>query len=111
MHLRSSRLVHNLEVTTTIDPNSSNVIRDIQEQLQLMRAEMSNMSNQMNNLSRRVESIETLQLKQSSKSEHFNNNCRNHQRLVSCKNHQHNHHQGYNDFDDPNDSEYSSNYH
>jgi len=57
------------------------------------------------------ESIETLQLKQYSKSEHFNNNYRNCQRPVPRKNHQHNHHQGYNDFDDPNDSEYSSNYH
>jgi hypothetical protein len=57
MHLRSGHLVHNLEVTTTIDSNSSNVIRNIQGQLQLMRAEMSNMSNKMNNLSRRVESV------------------------------------------------------
>jgi recombination DNA repair RAD52 pathway protein len=87
MHLRSGHLVHNLEVTATIDPNSSNVIRNIQEQLQLMRAEMSNMSNKMNNLSRRVESKETLQLKQYSKSEHFTNNYRNRQRPVPCKNH------------------------
>ena len=69
MHLRSGRLVHNLEVIATMDPNSSNVLRDIQEQLQLMRTEISNMSNQMNNLSGRMESIETLQIRQSSESE------------------------------------------
>jgi hypothetical protein len=50
MHLHSGRLVHNLEVIATMNSNSSNVLRDIQEQLQLMRMEMSNMSNQMNNL-------------------------------------------------------------
>jgi hypothetical protein len=44
MHLCSSRLVHNLEVIATMDPNSNNILRDIQEQLQLMRTEMSNMS-------------------------------------------------------------------
>ena len=61
MHLRSGRLVHNLEVIATMDPNSSDALRDIQEQLHLMRAEVSNMSNQINDLSRRMESIETLQ--------------------------------------------------
>ena len=60
MHLYSGYLVHNLEVIPTMDPNSNNILRDIQEQLQLMRTEMSNMSNQMNNLSGRMESIETL---------------------------------------------------
>jgi hypothetical protein len=60
IHLRTNRLVHNLKVIATMDPNSSNVLRDIQEQLQLMRKEISNMSNQMNNLSGRIESIETL---------------------------------------------------
>ena len=69
MHLRNGCLVHNLEVIATMDPKSSNVFRDIQEQLQLMRTEMSNMSNQMNNLSGRMESIETLQIRQSSESE------------------------------------------
>ncbi|KAL3597141.1 hypothetical protein D5086_008778 [Populus alba] len=44
-----------------MDMNCSNVLRDIQEQLQLMQMKISNMSNQMNNLSRRMESIETLQ--------------------------------------------------
>jgi len=48
MYLRSNRLIHNLEVIATMDPNSSNVLRYIQEQLQLMRTEMRNMSNQMN---------------------------------------------------------------
>jgi hypothetical protein len=48
MYLRSNRLIHNLKVIATMDPNSSNVLRYIQEQLQLMRTEMRNMSNQMN---------------------------------------------------------------
>ena len=39
MHLRSGRLVHNLEVIATMNPNSSNVLRDIQELLQLIRNE------------------------------------------------------------------------
>jgi hypothetical protein len=47
MYLRSNRLIHNLKVIATMDPNSSNVLRYIQEQLQLMRTEMRNMSNQM----------------------------------------------------------------
>ena len=63
MHLCSGRLVHNLEGIATMDPNSSNVLRDIQEQLHLMRTEVSNMSNHINNLSRRMESIETLQVR------------------------------------------------
>ena len=63
MHLCSGRLVHNLEGIITMDPNSSNVLRDIQEQLHLMRTEVSNMSNHINNLSRRMESIETLQVR------------------------------------------------
>jgi len=33
MHLRSDRLVHNLKVIATMDSNSSNAFRDIQEQL------------------------------------------------------------------------------
>lgn len=110
MHLRSGRLVHNLEVIATMDPNSSNVLRDIQEQLQLMRTEMGNMSNQMNNLSGRMESIESLQIRQSSESEHSNDNHRNPQRPVSRRNRHHNQHQGHNDFDDPNDSERSNDY-
>ena len=77
MHLHSDHLVHNLEVIATMDPNSSNVLRDIQEQLQLMRTKMGNMSNQMNNLSGRMESIESLQIRQSSESEHSNDNHRN----------------------------------
>ena len=64
MHLYSGRLVHNIEVIATMDSNSSNTLRDIQEQLQLMQTEMNNISNQMNNISRRVEeSIETLQVR------------------------------------------------
>ena len=74
MHLRSGRLVHNLEVIATMDPSSSNVLRDIQEQLQLMRTDVRNMSNQINNLSRRIKSIETLQVRQFSGSEHSNDN-------------------------------------
>jgi hypothetical protein len=31
VHLRSGRLVHNLEVIATMDPNSSNALRDTQE--------------------------------------------------------------------------------
>ena len=90
MHLRSGRLVNNPEVIATMDPNSSNVLRDIQEQLQLMRTEMSNMSNQMNNLSGRMESIETLQVRQFSESEHSNDNPRNPQRPVPHRNRHHN---------------------
>ena len=74
MHLRSGRLVHNLEVKATMDPDSDNVLRDIQEQLHLMRTKVSNMSNQINNLSRRMESIKTLQIRQSSESEYSNEN-------------------------------------
>jgi len=92
MHLHSGCLVHNLEVIATMDPNSSNVLRDIQEQLQLMRMEMSNMSNQMNNLSRRMKSIEILQIRQSSESEHSSDNHRNPQRPVPCRNRHHNQH-------------------
>jgi hypothetical protein len=77
MHLHSGRLVHNLEIIATMDPNSSNVLRYIQEQLQFMRTEMSNMSNQINNLSGRMESIKILQVRQSNESEHFNDNHRN----------------------------------
>ena len=36
MNLRSGHLVHNLEVIVTMDPNSSNALIDIQEQLQLI---------------------------------------------------------------------------
>jgi len=46
MHLRSGCLVHNLKVIVTMDSNYSNVLIDIQKQLQLMRTEIS-MSNQM----------------------------------------------------------------
>jgi hypothetical protein len=56
MHLQRGHLVHNSEITIAIDPNSSNVLRDIQEHLQLMRANM-------NNFSERIESIETLQIR------------------------------------------------
>jgi len=63
MHLRSGRLVHNLEVIAITDLDSSNALKVIQEQLQLMQIEMNNMSNQMNNISRRVETIETLQVR------------------------------------------------
>ena len=110
MHLRSGRLVHNLEVIATMDPNSSNVLRDIQEQLQLIRTEMSNISNQMNNRSGRMESIETLQIRQSSESEHSSDNHRNPQRPVPRRNRHHNQHQGHNDFDDPHDSKRSNDY-
>ena len=74
MHRWSGRLVHNVEVIATMDPSSSNVLRDILEQLQLKRTNVSNMSNQINNLSRRMKSIETLQVRQSSGSEHSNDN-------------------------------------
>ena len=56
MHLQRGHLAHNSEITVAIDPNSSNVLRDIQEHLQLMRANM-------NNFSERIESIETLQIR------------------------------------------------
>jgi hypothetical protein len=56
MHLQRGHLVHNSEITVAIDPNSSNVLRDIQEHLQLMRANMTNFSE-------RIESIETLQIR------------------------------------------------
>ena len=111
MHLHSGRLVNNLEVTTTIDPNSSNVLRDIQEQLHLMRTEVGNMSNQVNNLSGRMGSIETLRVRRSSRSEHSNDNPRNPRRLIHHRNHHHNPHQGHHDFDDPNHSERSNDYH
>jgi len=110
MHIRSGRLVHNLEVIVIMDPNSSNVLRDIQEQLQHMRTDMSNMSNQMNNLSGRMESLETLQVRQSSESEHSNDNHRNPQRPVPRRNRHHNQQQGHNDLVDPNGSERSNNY-
>ena len=45
MHRGSGRLVHNVEVIATMDPSSSNVLRDILEQLQLMQIDVSNMSN------------------------------------------------------------------
>jgi hypothetical protein len=51
----------------------------------------------MNNVSGRVESIETLQVRQSSESEHSNDNHRNPQRLVPRRNHLYNQHQGHND--------------
>jgi hypothetical protein len=44
MHLHNGRLIHNLEVISTIDLNSSNALRDIQEQLQLMQTKIKNMS-------------------------------------------------------------------
>jgi len=56
MHLQRGHLVHNSEIRVAIDPNSGNVLRDIQEHLQLMRANM-------NNFSERIESIETLQIR------------------------------------------------
>ena len=74
MHLRNDRRVHNLEVIATMDPDSNNVLRDIQEQLHLIRTEVGNMSNQINNLSGRMESIETLRVRPSSGSEHSNDN-------------------------------------
>jgi septation ring formation regulator EzrA len=86
-----------------MDPNTSNVLRDIQEQLQLMRADM-------NNISERLKSIKTLQTKQSNENEIYNDNHRNRQRLVPRKNHQHDHHQGHNEFDDPNNIKYFNNY-
>ena len=92
MYLRSGRLVHNLEVIATMDPDSNNILRDIQEQLHLMRTEVGNMSNQVNNLSRRMESIETLRVRQSSGSEHSNDNPRNPQRPIHRRNHHHNPH-------------------
>jgi hypothetical protein len=43
MHLRSGHLVHNLEVISIIDSNSSNAFKDIQKQLQLMQMKIKNM--------------------------------------------------------------------
>ena len=74
MHRWSGCLVHNVEVIATMDPSSSNVLKDIHEQLKLMQMDVSNMSNQVNNLSGRMESIETLRVRQSSGSEHSNDN-------------------------------------
>jgi hypothetical protein len=93
-----------------MDPNTSNVLRDIQEQLQLMRADMNNMSTHMNNISERLKSIKTLQTKQSNENEIYNNNHSNRQRPVPRKNHQHDHHQGHNEFDDLNNIKYLNNY-
>lgn len=85
MHLQRGHLVHNSELTVAMDPNFNNILRDIQEQLQLMRANINNMSNQMNNFSEMIESIETLQIRQSSKSVHFNDNSRHRQRPIPCR--------------------------
>jgi len=114
MHLHSGHLVHNLEVIANMDLNSSNALRDIQKQLQLMLIEMNNMTNQMNNLSGKVEFIETLQIRQSSESEHSNDHHRNLQRPIPRSDCQHNQHQGprncqynrnqgHHDYDDPNE--------
>ena len=94
----------------TIDSNACNVLKDIHEKLQLIRVDMKNMSTQMNNLFKRVESTKNLQVKQSSKSGYYNDNYRNCQWAVPSKNHQHDHHQGHNDIDDPNNGEHSNNY-
>jgi hypothetical protein len=74
MYLRSSHLVHNPKLTITKYLNTSDALRDIQEQSQLMQADVNNMSTQMNNLSKRVEFIKTLQTKQASEREHSNDN-------------------------------------
>ena len=108
MHLRSGRLVHNLEVIANMDPNSSNVLRDIQEQLHLMRTEVGNMSNQVNNLSGRMKSIETLRVRQFSGSEHSNDNPRNPRRPIHRRNHHNNSQHGHHDFVDPYHSEHSN---